>query len=481
MAKLADKKAAFLEQLERDIMKIPASQTVPSGQFVTAGHLAMELARYTLDPADTKIFEAFASTANDDLQGTIDRLAYIYSRENTVQNLDAYTYQATKRTFFGRDYSYIEQPGIFTILFEGILFGHFRPSLIGPDGELPETIIPGTDYTLTGETDGLEQNTPLSRASAYFIHRLATEMAAKAGEPLSIHIKKSCDDLVFETYAPVIHTGFYLPMDRLDRRAIDLLVDEDLEVYSAQLSKQRADAENLDRVKSEWQAAINANMKDISPPNVINVSPYTGSPAGYTYNIALECATLAGTEIMIDSACELDLSRFFYILKDHRKAIKSKKEFASAGGYQINGVFAAFLYSRYGNDYQQVIDAVLATTQHVVNLPDPSADNKTVRFTVQLRSNELRGRFQLAPGVTWDYTKMVFTENIIPLTVRAGLLKQPLSKLVDVSSVPGLESAVITGIFEREQGCSLTIAYELMEIDAHMASLSTAASMRQAA
>ena len=477
MATLAKKKAAYLKQLEQDIAAIPASQTVPSGQFVTAGYLAMELARYTLKTADTKSFEAFANTAKDNLAETIACLSDIYGNQYAPEITTAH-YQ--DQSFFGQKYRCSISPGNVTIYFD-ISRPFFEPTLAGPGGEIPETTNLEDGYRLTGDVDCLRQDTPESRAYAYYIHRLASGMAREAGEEISLAITNHNDTIRYQTVSPVIYAAHEPAYIKLDRRKIDQMVDAEIAIYRASLQKQCAGADELDSIRTSWQALLNAKMGEIDAPTIINAS-YEKDPDGYfKYLLAVEFDTITGTSVDIQYVKGVDIREVADALTDHRRFVESKKLFKAAGGYQINGVFAAFLHSRYGDDYQKIIDEVLVARHHTMDLADPLANDKSVRFNVQLRSNELRGKFSLAPHIKWDYTKMVFSKGAIPLAMRAGLIGQPLSKLVDISAIPGLASAVITEVFDRDEGFSLAIDYDLTEVTKAMASLSATSDLRQAA
>ena len=113
---------------------------------------------------------------------------------------------------------------------------------------------------------------------------------------------------------------------------------------------------------------------------------------------------------------------------------------------EMHPLLASYLTTTFGN---------LAS---IIKRAQSSDEIVKLNHTTYIRPN-LTGRFKLADGVNWEYDKLVITANL-PATVRNSILASEgelLAKYVDMTAVPGMETAVITGAFLRKKSISLKL------------------------
>lgn len=92
-------------------------------------------------------------------------------------------------------------------------------------------------------------------------------------------------------------------------------------------------------------------------------------------------------------------------------------------------------------------------------------------FGLMIRNAELRGRFDLGPGVRWEYTKIIFDEGALPTAIQTTLRERGLSEIIDLTSIPGLAQVSMTGYYPRRRGFTLTMDSVPVPIDKAMEAL----------
>lgn len=465
MTPLQKKKAAIIERIETAIDGIDGARDVIPGRYITVADLVIQLARSLMESATTKSIDKIFADAVEDLPGTIENLNNIYG-----ENPPLAPWPGNDITLLGNTYNHRQEEHGPPALFHPMTW--FQPSFVGPDGEIPEA-VPGDGYTLIGE-DFLREVSVGQPLAPYYVHELAKAITAVEGPGYELQVTQGHSSYIFLRSFGQAILSEHVPHDlaRQDRRDVDRSIAGIAEKHAELIRDQKNKADERAQKRAIFEKTLAAASGPAGQPMVALGLDILGEDTRYPLRIAYTYQEQGSTETCITVTDETD---YWYSLKStarqHRKSVREAAILEERGGYTISRPLAAFLHSRYGADISDVVRMVEGSTHMSCQITDPRTQDKSRMFGLMIRNAELRGRFDLGPGVRWEYTKIIFDEGALPTAIQTTLRERGLSEIIDLTSIPGLAQVSMTGYYPRRRGFTLTMDSVPVPIDKAMEAL----------
>lgn len=466
MTPLQKKKAAIIERIETAIDGIDGARDVIPGRYITVADLVVQLARSLMKSATTNSIDKIFADAVEDLPGTVENLNNIYGKNPPLA-----PWPGKDITLLGNAYRHRQEKNGPPALFNSVSW--FEPSFLGPGGEIPEA-VPGEGYTLVGE-DLLRDISAKQPGTAYYVHELAKALTAVEGPGYELHITQGHSSYIFlRSYGKaILAQSVPSTLDSQDRRDVDQNIAAIAADHAATIATQEKNADERKRMRKIFEEALDSASGPGSHPMVPLGLDILDDNQWYSCRVAYEYLNKGKAEVEIDMIMKDNYAwrQLRSHGKIHRKSIRDSIAVEKQGGYTISRPLAAFLHSRYGADISELVSQVEEATNKSCQITDPRTQDKTKPFGLMIRNAELRGRFDLGPGVRWEYTKIIFDEGSLPTTIQSTLRERSLNEIIDLTSIPGLAQVAITGYYPRQRGFTLTMDSVPVPIDEAMEAL----------
>ena len=466
MTPLQRKKAAIIESLETALSGIDGANDVIPGKYITPGNLVLQLAQCLMVRANNNNIEQIFADAIADLPDTVKNIAQIYGETPALV-----PYPGKDMSLLGNIFKYRQEKHGGPSLFQG--YDYFNPSFIGPGGEIPE-VIPGEGYTLIGEDILAKVASDQLHASTYFVHELAKAITAIEGDGYELFITEGRSSYVMLTShgKAILDEALSFRLNTQDRRDIDHEIAAIAARHAAIIHEQ----EGLADERARMFAILEKTLASASGPGSCPMVPLgldILEPAGQ-FRMRIAFTYLDRGKPRTTITCVPGPDNWYSLAitaKAHRKSVHEAAILDARGEYTISRPLAAFLHSRYGADISDIIAQAENSRDKACQIADPLSHDKSKTFVVMIRNAELRGRFELAPGVHWDHTKITFSEGSLPTAVQASLQNRNLNEIIDLSSIPGLEQVSMTAYYPKQRGFTLMLDSVPIPINDAMAAI----------
>ena len=449
MTPLQRLKTEIRARLAQSLAAHPQADAVIPGCYVTAGHVLLQLLDALLAEPSVRVMTIAASFAKmtDNLEADVDLVTRLYGGQNVDRETKAY-----RVTILGRSVAMLARPDAHEKAVIYLQCGPFVPSLKGPDGDVPPP-VQGDGYTIVGaKRFSAPDGQPDSHA--YYVHAIAKGLVTVDGPGVTLTVESSGRLVAFGR--SILIENSTAQFDKLDRREIDRQVSKAVEDYRDSARHHMRHPKEVAALRTKVQDLIDDEAKGLQPMRLLAVRVANGKTTLY------DLVAYESLERGILTVRTVSASDYLYLrqcvrahAKQHRRSLQDAATIEEQGGLPVHPMLAAFLHNRYGTDVADLMRRVEEARDQSLSFTDPK-DNQAM-VVLQLRGGELRGRFQIAPGATWEYTKIVFAKTSFPKSALQGVVGQRLETIADMTSIPGMADAVIAGCYERSSGFSITM------------------------